>query len=389
MRGRRLALTEGDWHTLDRLLAAAVGVVAVVELSITDARAGPLWINLILVAVMSGSLAVRRARPLVTLAAVIGLGAVGEVALTGPPDLVSVVIMLVAACYSVGAHAERRQSFAGVAGAVVGVAAIGALHDPGDVVFPVVVFVAVPWLVGRALRNHLMLARELAEKAERAEYAREEEERRAVDAERNRIARELHDVLAHNLSVMVVQASAGRRLVEQDPGRAIEVAELIERTGRDAMSELRQLFGAARHDKGEPLDGPPSLSRVDRLAERARAAGLPVELVVEGEPVGLPPGVDLAAYRVVQEALTNAYKHAGKAHARVRVAYEPGELVLEVSDDGVGPGGAADDLGGGHGLVGMRERVALYGGELDTGRRRGGGYAVRARIPLEREALTR
>jgi signal transduction histidine kinase len=373
MRSRRLALSERDWHTLDRLLAVAVGVVAVIEVSITDTRGGPLWLNLILVSLM----------------AVIGLGAVGEVALTGPPDLVAMVIMLVAACYSVGAHCERRQSFIGVAGAVVGVVAIAALYDPSDVVFPVIVFVGIPWLVGRTLRNHLMLARELAEKAERAEHAREEDERRAVDAERNRIARELHDVLAHNLSVMVVQASAGRRMVGQDNPRAVEVAELIERTGRDAMSELRNLFGAARRDKGEPLEGPPSLSRVDRLAERARAAGLPVELVVEGEPVGLPPGVDLAAYRVVQEALTNAYKHAGDARARVHVIYEPGELVVEVSDDGVGPGGAADDLGGGHGLVGMRERVALYGGELDTGRRRGGGYAVRARIPLERQAVPR
>ena len=234
-----------------------------------------------------------------------------------------------------------------------------------------------------------MLARELAAKADQLEHQREDEERSVVSQERRRIARELHDVLAHNLSVMVVQASAGRRLVDRDPERATEVADLIERTGRDAMSELRHMFGTVRRDEGEPLEGPPSLARVGLLAERARAAGLPVELVVEGEAAALPPGVDLAAYRVVQEALTNSYKHAGPARARVRVRYEPHELLLEVSDDGVGSGHDLDDLGGGHGLVGMRERVALYGGELEAGRPRGGGFAVRARIPLERQAVAR
>ena len=245
-------------------------------------------------------------------------------------------------------------------------------------------FAVLPWLAGRTIRNQTMLARELAERAEQAEHAREEDERRAIAAERNRIARELHDVLAHNLSVMVVQAGAARRIVDRSPQKATEAAELIQRTGREALDELRALFGPVRRGEGEELSGPPSLARVDELARRARSAGLPVELRVLGEPVPLPTGIDLTAYRVVQEALTNAIKHAGAARAAVTVSYEPNEVVLTVEDDGggaaeAGPGLAA--FGGGYGLAGMRERVTLYGGLLQAGRRRGGGFAVRARLP--------
>jgi signal transduction histidine kinase len=183
--------------------------------------------------------------------------------------------------------------------------------------------------------------------------------------------------------VMVVQASAARRVLDKNPVQAVEVAGLIERTGREALAEIRQLFGPVRRGDGEDLSGPPSIARVQELARRARAAGLRVELRVSGEPVTLPPGVDLTAYRIVQEALTNTLKHAGDAQARVTVAYEPNELVLSIEDDGEGPrdGYELSEAGGGHGLVGMRERAALYGGILQAGRRRGGGFAVRARLP--------
>ena len=389
-RGRRgrEALTERDWRTLDRLLVFGLIALAQVELATLDDIDGPRWLNVLIVFAMGLPLLMRRTRPFTALLLVIGAGVFGELVALGPPDLLSMVFMLITATYSMGAHAERRRAIIGIAVGVVGVTIIAALFDPGDVFFPVVGFVIAPWLIGRALRNHLVLTRELAEKAEQAEHMREQEGQRAVTAERRRIARELHDVLAHNLSVMVVQASAGGRLVARDPERAVEVAQLIESTGRDAMTELRHMFGAVRRDEGEPLDGPPSLARVERLAQRARDAGLAVEVVVEGEPEPLPPGVDLAAYRVVQEALTNAYKHAGPAHARVHIRYEPHELLLEVSDDGVGAG-EAGDLGGGHGLVGMQERVALYGGDLQAGRARGGGFAVRAKIPLAARAVAK
>jgi signal transduction histidine kinase len=190
-------------------------------------------------------------------------------------------------------------------------------------------------------------------------------------------------VLAHNLSVMVVQAGAARRIVERDPDTAADAAELIRTTGREALSELRGLLGTVHREEGEPLEGVPSLKGVARLVRRAREAGLTVKLNIEGDAVDLPTGIDLTAYRVLQEALTNTLKHAGDARAEVTVRYEPWEVVVEVEDDGVGPGatGGLSETGGGHGLVGMRERVSVYGGVLQAGRRRGGGFAVRARLP--------
>jgi signal transduction histidine kinase len=265
----------------------------------------------------------------------------------------------------------------------VTIVTLSIVFDPGDVFFPVTFFWLVPWVTGRTIRNQTILTRELAEKAERAQHAREEDERRAIAIERNRIARELHDVLAHNLSVMVVQASGARQVLAKDPERAVEAAALIERTGREALAEIRHLFGPVRRGDPEALSGPASIARVDELARRARAAGLRVELRVSGDAVELPPGIDLAAYRIVQEALTNALKHSPAAHARVTVSYEPNEVVLSVEDDGQGPRDDYElgEAGGGHGLVGMRERAAVYGGVVQAGRASGGGFAVRARLP--------
>jgi signal transduction histidine kinase len=303
--------------------------------------------------------------------------------LTEPPDTFVAVLLLVCCGYAVGRYQHGRSSIYALGAGTVVIVVLSILFDPGDIFFPVTFFWIIPWLAGRTIRNHTMLARELAEKAERAQHAREEDEQRAIAIERSRIARELHDVLAHNLSVMVVQASAARRVLDKNPLQAVEVAGLIERTGREALAEIRQLFGPVRRGNGEDLSGPPSIARVDELARRARAAGLHVELRVSGERVALPAGVDLAAYRIVQEALTNTLKHAGDAQARVTVAYEPNEVVLSIEDDGEGPrdGYELSESGGGHGLVGMRERAAIYGGIVQAGRRRGGGFAVHARLP--------
>ena len=173
-------------------------------------------------------------------------------------------------------------------------------------------------------------------------------------------------------------------MLERDPEAAAEAAELIGRTGREAMTELRYVFGPVRHEDGDELGAAPGLAQLEALASRAHRAGLPVDLQVEGKPLELRPGADMAAYRVVQEALTNTLKHARGARATVIVRYEPGDVVLEVLDDGAGPAGSngAGLEGGGHGLVGMRERVALYGGKLEAGRRPDGGFAVRARLPV-------
>jgi signal transduction histidine kinase len=380
---RRLArLSERDWRAIDRAFVVFVLAVTVINVLVHPDLVGPLAGNLAVVAAMSLSLLWRRSRPLAAMAGVLGGAVLMTAFFTPPPNMFALVLLLVTACYSTGRHLEGTPALVALVSGVGTVVVLAVIHDPGDVIWPAVFFAGLPWLAGRILRNQTVLARELAEKAERAAHAREEDERRAIAAERSRIARELHDVVAHNLSVMVVQASAARRVLERDPERAAEAAELIRRTGREALAELRHVFGPVRRGDGEDLSGPPSLSRVEDLARRARAAGLGVRLRVEGEPVPLPPGVDQAAYRIVQEALTNALKHADSAHATVTVSYEPNEVVLSIEDDGAARSGdGLGETGGGHGLVGMRERAALYGGLVQAGPRDTGGFAVRARLP--------
>jgi signal transduction histidine kinase len=370
-----------DWRLLDRLLVAALLVAGVVNVIASAERQGSVVLNILVITAMAVSLLWRRERPLLPVVCIGIAMPISAAILTAPPYIFASIAMMVTASYSAGAHLERRQALRGLALVVLSLTTVVLIFDPSDWFFPIAIFGIVPWLVGRTIRNQTMLARELAEKAERAEHAREEEERRAIVHERSRIARELHDVLAHNLSVMVVQAGGARRIVERRPDQAVEVADLIQRTGREALAELRQLFGAVRHGEGEDLHGPVGIDRVEELAARARAAGLSVHVHVEGDRVDLPTGVDLTAYRVVQEALTNTLKHGGGAQAGVTVSYEPGEIVLSILDDGDGGGGELGELGGGHGLVGMRERVELYGGRLQAGNRPGGGFAVHARLP--------
>jgi len=381
-------MTDRDRLRVDYVLAGLFLVAG--ELSIVTAEdpGGPLAVGMVLAAITSLSLAWRRTKPLVPVF-VLGVGAVAISVVYAPvPDITGVTVSLIFVSYSVAANSDQREAFIGL-GVIAGVVAgLCIAYTPTDIAFPVGIFAVLPWVIGRALRNNTLLARELAEKAERLEHAREDEERRAVGAERARVARELHDVLAHNLSVMVIQASAARRVVESRPEAAVDAADLIQRTGRETLTELRHLFGPVRKGEGEALSGTPGLDHVESLVERARAAGLPVELTIEGRPPQMPAGVDTTGYRLVQEALTNSLKYGGGASAQVNVRYEGWDLVIEVLDDGPGPGtnGSAVDSGG-HGLLGMRERVELYGGRLEAGRRRGGGFAVRARLPLGQGAL--
>jgi signal transduction histidine kinase len=202
-----------------------------------------------------------------------------------------------------------------------------------------------------------------------------------VEEERARIARELHDAVGHSVSVMTVQASAVRRLLTPEQQRELEALTAVEQTGRDALAEMRRMVGVLR----DPSDGPalapqPGLDQLDRLIEQTREAGLPVELRVEGERAALPPGLDLTAYRLVQEGLTNALKHARASKAQVLLRYEPNAVEILVSDDG--RGGATSHGRAGHGLIGMRERVSLYAGQLSAGPRDGGGFELRAQLPL-------
>jgi signal transduction histidine kinase len=258
-------------------------------------------------------------------------------------------------------------------------------------VFVTVVFGGA-WLLGRALRGRGLHAEQLAQRAAQLEAEQQAQARAAVAAERARIARELHDVIAHSVSVMVIQAGAAEQLLEQTPERARGPLEAVQDTGRQTIVELRRLLGILREDgQGLSLTPQPGLAGLDLLLEEMRQAGLLVQLRVEGRPWPLPPGADLAAYRIIQEALTNALRHAGPAQAEVIVRYQDHAVELEILDDGQGPHDGSDE-GTGHGLVGMRERVALYGGTLQAGPRApttgtaGTGYAVRVWLPTDADA---
>jgi signal transduction histidine kinase len=278
----------------------------------------------------------------------------------------------------VGAQPNLR---AAIVGAAVGYASLGSIVvrqtvPVGAVVF-MLIFAAATWAIGRAVGEWGRRAADLEERADELERSHAE----AVAGERATIARELHDVIAHSVSVMTVQAGAARVLLDEEPARAREPLLAVEETGRQALGEMRRLLGILRGvDHDTRLAPQPGIADLDALVEQVRAAGLPVDVVVNGEPRPLPPGVDLAAYRVVQEALTNALKHAGAARAEVAIRYGKTALELAITNDGhVRRNGG----GGGHGLVGMRERVALYGGDFQAGPRNGGGYAVHASLPMD------
>ena len=295
--------------------------------------------------------------------------------------------------YSVAAWGGRRAALvAGGVAAAVAVAAMSLPRTDADLVDAAFVSLAFAgaWVLGDRARVQRALAAELAERAARLEREREGQARRAVASERARIARELHDVVAHHVSMMVVQAEAGPVAVERDPARAAGAFAAIAATGRQALAEMRRLLGVLRGDggPGPGLAPQPGLADVAALVEQVGQAGLEVELVVEGDRAPLPAGVELSAYRIVQEALTNAVKHGAPGRARVLVRYGERDLELRIengvgsasgrrSTDAARPSGRA-----GQGLVGMRERVGLFGGELSAGPGPDGGFTVAARLPL-------
>ena len=289
-----------------------------------------------------------------------------------------------AAMWLVGLFNEPFSAFSGLFAGVVGVLYTTSRFPPqdrgaGSYVF-ITLFGCGAWFAGYAIGHRSRQTQALRERALRLEQDRAEEAARAVAEERARIARELHDVIAHSVSVMVVQAAGVRRLLAPEQERERQALETVEQTGRQALAEMRRLLGVLRRAEDRPQLAPqPGLSGIEQLLEQVRNAGLPVDLSVEGDPVDLPPGIDLAAFRIVQEALTNTLRHAGPAQAHVLVRYDADELDLSVTNDGK-PYANGDE--GGYGLVGMRERVALYGGRLDAGPV-DGGYRVRARLPLE------
>ena len=280
-----------------------------------------------------------------------------------------------------GAAEERRVAYAGIPIAFVTLGYVMHEFHNGLSDLPWVAgFFIAAWLAGFILSARTRQTAELRERAARLELEREAKARAAVAEERARIARELHDVVGHSVSVMTVQASGVRRLLRPDQEREREALLIVEQTGREALAEMRKLVGVLRRPEEAPALAPqPSLEHLDKLVEQVRESGLTVDLKVEGKATNLPASVDLAGYRLVQEGLTNTLKHAQARKAEVLVRYGNGEVELVVTDDGNGTGGGE---GSGHGLVGLRERVAVVGGQLDAGPRAGGGYEVRARLPM-------
>jgi signal transduction histidine kinase len=325
---------------------------------------------------LAAPLLVRSRLPLAAAAGVLAGVAFQSVTLDPDAFPATSILAVVCASYAIGAHAGMATAVAGLVLFATGTTLHAVVVHPDAVAPALLGGTLVPWTVGRIRRGQLQLMQQSAERAAEIERDRERAARAAVTAERMRVARELHDAVAHNLSVVAIQAAGAAGVVDRDPARAADVVRLIEEVVAEALVELGRLAG----DR-EPQ---PGLAGVEALAQRVRDGGLAVDLRVDGEPAPLPAGVDLAAFRIVQEALANTSKHAGRARAQVVVRYAPRAVELEIEDDGRGPNGSRPRNGSGHGLIGMRERVALYGGTLEVGRRVGGGFAVRARLPLEK-----
>ena len=387
MNGLTERLRQVDDVAWDRALVALLCLLTVLAVLGADLE-GPPALNLLVGIAMALPLLARRRHPVAGAA----IGAAGALVLlfflTSPPEFGPPVFALISYSYASGVHAGGAAAKAGLAIICGAIFTVCIVDTPEDILFPVFVFGVAPWTMGQVIRAQTTLARELAEQEARVRHLREQEAASAVASERARIARDIHDVLAHSLSVMVVQASGARRALAANPGAAVDAAKLIEQSGRDALVELRRLFGTVRRGEVEALDGSPGLDQVKALVARARLAGLPATLRVEGEPVALGPGADMSAYRLVQEALTNALKHAGSSTTEVVLRYRHDGVSIEVVDEGDGHAPASADVsGGGHGIIGMRERMKLYGGTVEAGPREDGGFAVRAYLPRQPEAV--
>ncbi|MFD3498883.1 sensor histidine kinase [Streptomyces sp. NPDC058676] len=371
---------------------SVVGETARQEARGTDSPAVVVPIVLLLCLVI----ALRRRMPEKMLLLTIGLGAaqlVLDVETTAADFAMLVIVYTVAAT---GARWASRLALA------VGLSAapLATLRWPNQDTsvlgnLALMIFQAVPfalaWVLGDSIRTRRAYFAQLEERAARLEKEREAQSKVAVAAERARIARELHDVVAHNVSVMVVQADGAAYVLDAAPDQAKKALETISSTGRQALAEMRRLLGVLRtgeHQEGGEYVPQPDVEQIDELVEQCRGSGLPVDFKIEGTPRPLPSGVELTAYRIVQEALTNTRKHGGpNAGASVRLVYFDDGLGLLVEDDGKGAPhelyeeGGAD--GAGHGLIGMRERVGMVGGTLDAGPRPGGGFRISALLPLK------
>jgi len=371
------------WFDALIVVGLVVGLIGTVVSERDNKIDGPLWFDVIAVIAIIAPLFARKRFPFgAPLAVALALGLSSFVDGRFVPETFIPFLAGIAAAVLFGMRPVLRQALAGWV-VLLAVIAVVVNNDPtGETgeYFWVAIWFTIAWVVGWAFGGQSKQAEEARARARRAEREREERARLAVSEERTRIARELHDVVGHSVSVMTVQASAVRRLLKPEQEREREALLVVEQTGREAMAEMRRMVGVLRRPEEAPALAPqPSLEHLDKLVEHARESGLPVTLTIEGDAVQLPAGVDLTAYRLVQEGLTNALKHARAKNAEVLVRYSNGFVELSVTDDGSGDGGGDS---GGHGLVGMRERISVYGGNLEAGPQPEGGYRLRATLPV-------
>lgn len=393
---RLVELRRPSAQTVDLLLAAGLALLALAEVWPSHVPAPERWgrINWLVYAgppllALAGTvpLALRRRYPMAVML-VIGYSALLWDLLPG--ESTAAFLAMFVAIFSAGLYTtDRRRSAAGIAIFIAGAFGfwiVDAALTPGEAAVDLWLlfmlgFIGAIWWAGDVMRERTVRAQELAERAADLERRRALEVAEAATDERMRIARELHDVVAHTMSVMVIQAAAAVRIMDDQPERAREAMRQVESTGRIAMVEMRRLLGIVRRANGTDSTLPqPGLARLDDLIDEFRAAALPVAARMVGQSRPLPPGLDVSAYRIIQESLTNAMRHAHATSVQVVVEYLPDAVEISVTDDGVGSAVQTEDAIG-HGLVGMHERVALFGGELETGPRAEGGFAVRARLP--------
>lgn len=375
-----------------RRLDALVGLALAIEIELQ------VWLNGTGVrsalggVVVSLAVAFRRrwsVQGVVVVLAIMAVQAALGVARLNHANSVALIPGLLLLFYGLGAFASERNSLwtLGLALVVVSVnTATKPGADVGTLLGTGLLAILLPWALGRMLRRRAAREHEYREIVERLDAGRELHAREAACGERARIARELHDVIAHSVSVMVIQAGAARMVMDREAEQAETSLRAVERAGREALAEMRRLLGVVDGEQDlRALAPQPGLADLGELLSRTRASGLATDLLVDGEPAAVSPALDLCAYRIVQEALTNAIKHAGPASAEVRLRWAEDALELEISDDGRGP--AARDDCGGHGIAGMGERAALHGGSIYAGASAGGGFTVRARLPLVRELV--
>lgn len=334
----------------------------------------------------AAALLVRRRHPVAALVGTV-IPAFAYDFLNYPGGLCTIAVGV--ALYSVADAGHRRPGVVAIIAVVGGFLAMGVLLGRGHVSDFVVALWFAGWLVaslilGETTRSRRAYLEEVEQRAFAAERSREDEARRRASEERIRIARELHDILAHRISMISVQSGVGAHLMDRQPEQARSALVAINQASKEALQELRATLGVLRQaDEPEPRAPMPGLAQLEAVIASATAAGVDVRLDVSGEPRDLPAGVDLAAYRIVQESLTNVVRHARAATTRIAIAYPRADVVIEIEDDGYGVAEREPNFRGGNGLLGMRERAAALGGELQAGPHPGGGFSVRARLPID------